>query len=224
MKIKGLSRQSKKNKLNVFSFLTFYLALMVSGCASFDAGSNVQRGRYALMRGDAKLAVSLFQRATEIDSNYTTYLGPMKEGVWTYLGRAHYDSGDYKSALKALERARVSHPEDSFAPLYLGLTLAKDGDRQRGVQELHAGLTGLNEWLDYIDRYGHDRVYWDPGDFISSRIQQNLARIDSKEFNWNEVIASAEQVGMDLENEPDEVLREKRRDQRDSSKGDDKGD
>jgi tetratricopeptide (TPR) repeat protein len=211
-------------KYPIFSFLIFNFALLLSGCASFEAGSNVQRGRYALMRGDAKLAVSLFQRATEIDSNYTMYLGPMKEGVWTYLGRAHYDSGDFKSALKALEQARTSHPDDSFAPLYLGLALAKDGDRQRGVKELHAGLTGLNSWLDYINQYSADRVYWDPGDKIGSRIKQELARIDGKEFNWNDLIAGAEQVGTDLESEPDEVRKEKRRDKSDSARGDDKGD
>lgn len=51
-----------------------------------------------------------------------------------------------------------------------------------------------------------------------------MARIDSKEFNWNDVIASAERVGMDLENEPDEVRREKRRERRDSAKSDGKGD
>ncbi len=224
MKMINLRWKIANRHLSIYSFLIFTFALVFSACTSFDAGSNVQRGRYALMRGDAKLAVSLFQRASEIDPNYVMYLGPIREGVWTYLGRAYYDSGDYKAALKTLEQARTRHPRDSFAPLYLGLALAKDGDRQRAVKEIHVGLTGLNQSLDYIDQFDADRVYWDPGNLINSKIEKNLARIDSKEFNWNEVIVSAEQVAMDIESEPDEVRREKRRDRNDSSKGDGRGD
>ena len=58
---------------------------------------------------------------------------------------------------------------------------------------------------------------------IRSGIKQELARIDSKEINWTELIANVERVGVELESEADEVRREKRREQRDSSKGDDKG-
>jgi tetratricopeptide (TPR) repeat protein len=223
MKIVRLRWQTTITKVNFLSFLIINLALFLSGCASFDAGSNVQRGRYALLRGDSKVAVNHFQRATEIDSNYIMRIGPMKEGVWTYLGRAHYASGDVKAALKALEQARTSHPDDSFAPLYLGLALAKDGDRQRGVKELHAGLTGLNNWLEYIDQYSADRAYWDPGAIIRSGIKKELARLDGKEINWPDLIAGAERVGTDLETEADEAQKEKRREARDSAKGDDKG-
>ena len=224
MKTLSLRWQTKKSKINVFSVLMFNCALFVSGCASFEAGGNVQRGRYALMRGDAKLAVDYFQRATEIDANYAMYLGPMKEGVWTYLGRAHYDNGDFKSAITALEQGRKSHPDDVFEPLYFGMALAKDGDRQRGVKEIYAGLTRMHESLEHIGRYSSDRVYWDPGDKISSQIQKDLARIDGKEFDWNDLIASAEQIGIDLEAEIDIVRREKRRDKADDARGDDKGD
>jgi len=208
----------------LFSFLIFNFALFLSGCASFEAGSNVQRGRYALLRGDSKLALSHFQRVSEIDPNYYYRIGPMKEGVWTYVGRAHYDTGDIKSAQKALEQARTSHPDDSFAPLYLGLALAKNGDRQRGVKELQAGLTGLNDWLEYIDQYSADRAYWDPGAIIRSGIKKELARIDGKEINWTDLIAGAERVGTDLETEADEAMKEKRREARDSGKNDGKGD
>ena len=212
-------------KVKIFAF-AFYLlpsVFLFSGCTSFEAGGNVQRGRYALLRGDAKSALGYFQRASEIDSNYTMRIGPMREGVWTYLGRAHYASGDFKSALKALEQARTRHPDDSFAPLYLGLALAKDGDRQRGVKELHAGLTGLNDWLEYINQYSADRAYWDPGAMIQSGIKKELARLDGKEINWNDLIAGAERIGTDLETEADEAAKEKRREQSDSARGDDKG-
>jgi tetratricopeptide (TPR) repeat protein len=103
--------------VNTFTFFLLPFALFFSGCASYDAGSNLQRGRYALMRGDSKAAVDYFQRASEIDPDSVYRIGPMKEGVWTYLGRAHYANGDAKAAQAALEQARKRHPDDSFAPL-----------------------------------------------------------------------------------------------------------
>ena len=224
MKIVRPRWQTTITKINFFLFLIFNFALFLSGCASFEAGSNVQRGRYALLRGDSKLALSHFQRVSEIDPNYYYRIGPMKEGVWTYVGRAHYDTGDVKSAQKALEQARTSHPDDSFAPLYLGLALAKNGDRQRGVKELQAGLTGLNDWLEYINQYSADRAYWDPGAIIRLGIKKELTRIEGKEINWTDLIAGAERVGTDLETEADEAMKEKRREARDSGKNDGKGD
>jgi tetratricopeptide (TPR) repeat protein len=208
----------------LFSFLILPFAFYLSACTAFDAGSNVQRGRYALLRGDSKVALQHFQRASEIDPQYFYRIGPMKEGVWTYVGRAHYSGGDYKAAQKALEFARTRHPDDSFAPLYLGLTLSKDGDRQRGAKELQTGLTGLNDWLEYIDQYTSDRAYWDPGAIIRSGIKKEIANINGKEVNWTEVIAGAERVGVDLETEADEARLQRRREQRDSAKGDGKGD
>jgi len=206
----------------MFSFFTFYLlpvALLLSSCAAWDVGSNVQRGRYTLFRGDATSAAGDFQRATEMDPNYTIGIGPMKEGVWTYLGRAQYTSGDYKSAIKSLERARTSHPNDPFAPLYLGLAQAKDGDRQSAVKELHAGLTGLNDWLAYITQYSADQDYWDPGGAIRSAIKNELARLDSKEINWTDLIASAEYIGIQVEREPEKVNFDKRQDSKNSDSG-----
>jgi len=209
----------------MFSTFTFYLlpfALFLSGCASFEAGSNLQRGRYALLRGDSKLALSHFQRTSEIDPNYYYRIGPMKEGVWTYVGRAHYTGGDMKSAQKALEQARKVHPDDSFAPVYLGLALSKEGDRQRAAKELQMGLTGLNDWFEYINRNSADKAYWDPGSDIRSGIREQLARIDSKEINWPALIADTERIGIEIENEADEVAKDKRRERRDAAKGDDK--
>ena len=50
------------------------------------------------------------------------------------------------------------------ARLYLGLTLAREGDRQRGVKEIESGMRGIHDWLDYVNRqfafsWGK---YWDP--------------------------------------------------------------
>ena len=220
MKNSNIPSQAGRRLFSAFALYLLPFAFLLSGCAAFDVGSNVQRGRYALLRGDGKIAVGDFQRATEIDTTYVYRIGPMKEGVWTYLGRAQYASGDFKSAIKTLEQARKSHPDDPFAPLYLGLALAKDGDRQRGAKELHAGLTGLYDWLEYINQYSADRAYWDPGAIIRSGIKNELARFDGKDLNWNDLIASAEYLGTEVETEAAAAAQQKYREQRDSAKGD----
>ena len=221
MKTMSLTWQARETKINLLAFFISSFALVLSGCASWEAGGKVERGRYALLRGDSQLAASYFESATKIDANYMNSLaGPINEGVWTYLGRAYYNNGDYKAALKALEQARESHPGDPFAPLYLGLALAKDGDRQRAVKEIHVGLTRLNASVEDMARNSLQRVYWDPGNRISAQIQKDLASINSKEFNWNDLIASAEQVGLEIEEEVNIVRREMRRDLSDGDDND----
>jgi tetratricopeptide (TPR) repeat protein len=210
-------------KILTFAICVLQFAIFFSGCAAFRVGGQIQPGRYALLQGDSKTAVAYFQRAAEMDPNAIARLGPIKEGVWTYLGRAHYASGDLAAARKALEQARSRHADDSFASLYLGLVLARNGDRQTGAKELRAGLAGLRDWLDYINRTDLDAAYWDPGAILRSRIQKDLTALEGKEVNWTELIASVERVGIDLESEPDEVLRQKRKERRDSARGDDRG-
>ena len=217
------TRTYDRSKILVFSICVLNLALFFSGCAAFQVGSDVQRGRYALMRGDSKVALAHFQQAAQMDPGYAYRIGPIREGVWTYVGRAEYAGGDFTAARKSLEQARSLHPDDPFAPLYLGLALSKAGDQQTAAKEIRLGLNGLNEWLEYINQYSIDKAYWDPGAIIRSEIKNGLARIEGKEINWPELVASAERVGMDVEREAEEAKREMRRDRRDSAKGDDKG-
>ena len=135
------------------------------------------------------------------------------------LGRG----GDFAAAGKALEQARTRYPDDSLAPLYLGLALSQAGDRQRGLKEIQTGLSGLGDWFEYMEYYTADGSYWDPGRIIRSRIEKDLAATQGKEINWTDLIASVEHVGMEVEREADEVRRQMRKDRRDSAKGDDKG-
>jgi tetratricopeptide (TPR) repeat protein len=217
------TRTSEKSKILAFPICVLNLALFLSGCAAFQVGSDVQQGRYALMRGDSKVALAHFQQAARADPGYFYRIGPIKEGVWTYVGRAEYAGGDFTAAQKSLEQARSRHPDDPFAPLYLGLALSRGGDQQTAAKEIRLGLNGLNDWLEYISHYSIDKAYWDPGAIIRSEIQSGLARIEGKEINWPELVASAERVGMDVEREAEEAKREMRRERRDSAKGDDRG-
>jgi tetratricopeptide (TPR) repeat protein len=217
------SRRYHKAKILGFTICVLQLALFFSGCTAFQVSGDVQRGRYALMAGDSKLALAYFQRAAEVDPGYAAKIGPVKwESVWTYMGRAQYSGGDFTAARKSLEQARSRHPADSLAPLYLGLALSKNGDRQTAAKEIRLGLTELNEWLEYINQYSIDKAYWDPGAIIRTGIRNELAAMDAKDINWTNLAANIERIGMDVEREADEAAREKRRERRDSSKGDDK--
>jgi tetratricopeptide (TPR) repeat protein len=223
--MKFLDLKSRVVKVNVFhiAFYILPLAMFLSGCTAIQASGELQPGRYALMRGDAERALAHFQRAAEIDPNAAVQHGPMKEGVWTYVGRAQYAGGDFAAAGKALEQAKTRYPDDSLAPLYLGLALSRAGDRQRGLKEIQTGLTGLGEWFEYMEYYTLYGAYWDPGRIIRSRIEKDLAATQGKEINWTDLIASVEHVGMEVEREADAVKEQLRRERRDSAKGDDRG-
>jgi tetratricopeptide (TPR) repeat protein len=223
MNIAAIKMRLVTSKALQFLVYLLPLALFFSGCASYRVAGEMQPGRYALMRGQPKVALGHFQRAADLDPNSTwRHGGLIKEGVWTYVGRAHYAAGDYPAARKALEQARSRHPDDYIAPLYLGLVASRAGDYQVGSKEIQTGLTGLGDWLDWIEYKTLDGYYWDPGRIIRSQMENDLVLLKGREVNWPQLIASVEHVGMEIEREAEEVLRQKRRDRRDSAKGDGK--
>ena len=220
--MKSANFKSLIAKIKMLHFLFYILPLvfLVSGCAAFQVGGEIQAGRRALRYGDPKIALAHFEQAARIDPNYIAAYTGLREGVWTYVGRAHYTLGKLPDARQALERAR-RHEDDNLAKLYLGLVFARDGDRDRGRREIEAGLRGLGAWLDYIDQNLEDGKYWDPARKIQGEIQRGLAMISGREINWPELIASGEWLGLELETEIDLAKRDKLQDQRDGDKDSD---
>lgn len=188
--------------------LLFSLVLL-SGCASIQTASEVQRGRYALLYGEPKVALTHFQRAAELNPEYVLNFSLLDEGVWTYIGRSYYAMGNLPEARKALERARSRYDYDHLAKLYLGLVLARDGNRERGLREIRAGLKGLNNWLDHIHFYVHDGRYWDPGGRLQKQIQRDLQMIEGQEIDWPQLFASVEWLGREFEHEVELSQRDK---------------
>src|SRR3990172_11744944 len=125
------------------------LLFFLSACA---VETKVLQGRTALLYGDPDVALASFQSAAESDPGYL-YFSVFPQGIWTYVGRANYSAGRYPEARQALERAVSLHQEDSMAKLYLGLSLARSGDRQTGLKAIEDGLRGLHEWLHYTNQY-----------------------------------------------------------------------
>jgi tetratricopeptide (TPR) repeat protein len=99
--------------------------LAVCGCATYQAAGEFTRGRLSLLRGDPNTALESFQRVASADPSYVARNGPLWESIWTYIGRAHYQSGRYADAKAALEKALAYQKDDHMARLYLGLTLAR---------------------------------------------------------------------------------------------------
>jgi tetratricopeptide (TPR) repeat protein len=183
------------------------LALLASACAS--AQGYVEAGRRDLLFGDPNRAVVNFQRAAEIAPE-RVHFSVMPEGSLTYLGRAYYQTGRLAEARRALEEAVNRYRNDPLAKLYLGLVLAREGDRVRGLRYIEDGLRGIHEFLDYVEyrrafSYGQ---FWDPSKEIRTRIRKIIDMTSSGQVDWPRLIAEAEWVGKRVEEEVDYAQRD----------------
>ena len=189
-----------------YTWLVFVAALgFVSACASFQAGSNIQSGRLAFSIGNYQMARSYFDGAAQTDPNYI-YRSDLPGGsVQSYLGRADYATERYSQARQELERALAINNEDNVARLYLGLTLARLGDRDNGLKDIQSAMQGLYDWMVYVQqhfRYSYGQ-FWDINGTIRAAIQVDLAMIASKEINWPTLLADGEWLGKKMDEEID---------------------
>ena len=201
--------QIAKSKILSIAYRLLPVAFVLSGCIAFQVAGEIQKGRMELMYGDPKVALVHFQRAAELEPDYMLNYSIFREGVWTYVGRAHYASGRLAEARQALERARARYAEDNLAKLYLGLVLGRDGNQQRGLKEIEAGLMGLADWLDYLEYYHTDGRYWDPTKKIRGESRRNLAMVKGQEVNWKDLIENVECIGKEIEQEIDRAAKDK---------------
>lgn len=185
-----------------------YLWLVLAGvnlaCTSFQVGIDVNAGRQAFLIGNYEPALAYFQSAAAKDPNYI-YGTALREGIWSYVGRAEYANDRLPQAKQALERALAANPDEPIARLYLGLTLARSGDRQMSLKEIEAGLQGIFAWLEYVTqtfRFSFGQ-YWDPNGTIRAAARRNLETIATREFDWPKMIADCEWVAKQIEAEGD---------------------
>lgn len=196
----------------IIAWLGVTVLLLITGCAAVQTGGDVVKGRGALFAGRTEEALGYFQRAAETNPDYVTGFTVFREGVWAYVGRANYELKNYAEARRALETAIARHSDDSMAHLYLGLTLAREGDRQRALKEIQTGLKGLYDWLEDVTtthRYDYGQ-FWDPTREIRSQIQAALAMTSKGEFDWSRLIAGGERIGKRMEEEIDRAAQEER--------------
>ena len=130
--------------------------------------------------------------------------------VWTYLGRAYYEVGNFPEARRALDKALSEDKDDPLARLYLGLTLLRTGEQQEGRRETEAGLGGINDLLNRLASNPSNGIYWDPTRQIRSDIQRGLSAKGTLESS--ELISVGERVGSKLDQEIDNARLDESRD------------
>jgi tetratricopeptide (TPR) repeat protein len=196
-----------KNSLALFSLFVF-----LAGCTSLLTGGDVQSGRQALLAGNNEAALGYFSSAANRDPNYIYATGSSpKQSVWSYVGRSEYLTGRFPQARQTLERALASrNTDEDIARLYLGLTLAREGDRQRGLKEIESGMRGINNFLDYINQAQRFSIgqFWDPDMDIRRAIRSDLAMISGKDLDWQRLTADTEWLGIRMEQESDLARRQ----------------
>ena len=204
------------NRLRGMLFLL--LLSLTAGCANFHVAGQVASGRDALLQENPKLALARFRTAAEMDPDFYLNWSLLQQGVWTYVGRAYYATGDTGEARKALEKATSRYSWDNMAKLYLGLVLLRENDRARGLKEMDAGLVGLYDWLNYVNMWQRpDGDYWDPGGYIRVNIDRTRALIQAKDTPMPEVIAAGEYIGWRMEKEIDLARSQQQRNRIDSA-------
>jgi tetratricopeptide (TPR) repeat protein len=184
-----------------------------SGCASLQTAGEMQSGRQALLAGNMERALPYFQEVANKNPDYIYEAVLFRESIWTYLGRSQYALGMLEPARASFERALSVYRDDNLARIYLGLTLARTGDRLPAVavKEIQAGMQGLHDWLEYMERSRPFTAYWDPLREIRSELEKNLQMIGGKDIVWDQLIASGEWIGKRMEEEIDNVRRDERR-------------
>jgi len=182
------------------------LLIFLSACTSFYAGGDVAAGRRAMLAGNNEAALAYFQSAAQIDPSYK-YGTAFQQGVWSYVGRSEYAVGRLPQARETLEKALTTNRDEDIARLYLGLTYARIGDRQRGLKEIEGGMRGINDWLEWVTeahRFSFGQ-FWDPAREIRTAIQGDLAMISGREFDWQKLITDGEWIAKRMEEETDKA-------------------
>jgi tetratricopeptide (TPR) repeat protein len=196
----------------LYGVLLVVLAFAAAGCASFQVAGQVQKGRQALLMNDTETALTYFLQAAERDPNYIYSSGNFRESIWTYVGRAQYALGRYDESRRSFERALSVYKDDAMARLYLGLTLARSRDREQGLRYIQMGLKGLSEWIEFLNGTRPYYAFWDPNGEIRKEIERTLAlTAGERTASLETVVASAEWVGRQMEEEIDKVRRDEQR-------------
>lgn len=111
--------------MKFFALAAAIAMLGIAGCASSESQSEFLSGRRALLRGEPDNALSYFDRVASSNPAFVSDSVSPRRSIWTYVGRANYNSGRYSEAKSAFEKALSYLSDDYIARLYLGLTLLR---------------------------------------------------------------------------------------------------
>jgi tetratricopeptide (TPR) repeat protein len=192
-----------------FAALLLFCSLLASCSPNFQVGGDVAQGRQAMFRGDNPSALGYFQSAAQADPTYI-FGTELREGTLSYLGRAQYLNGQLAPARDTLQKSLAAHKSDHLARLYLGLTVARQGDQQSGLRDIQAGTKGIGDFLNYITNtfsttFGQ---FWDPNRDIRKAVDNNLALMARGNIDWPTLFSSSEALALNFEQEGDRARRQ----------------
>jgi len=154
--------------------------------------------------GQPDNAINYFSLAAESTPDYkTSYV--LSESVWTYLGRAYYETGRYQESRTALDKSLAKDNNDFVARLYLGMGLVRSSDRERGLAEMKTALNEMHQWLENVTSETSEGAYWDPNRRIRKTIETSLGERSTP----IELVVMSQRIGKQLEEEIDRAERDK---------------
>ena len=182
------------------------LAILLSGCSgAFQAASAIALGRQELFQGQNGDALESFEVAARENPD-SWFDADRPEGVFSYLGRAQYLNGQYAQARQSLERDLARNEGNSLSRLYLGLTLVRLNDREKGMHDIVWGLTGIPHYINYVVNSANAkdvRRFWDRYNQIRNAVAIALKMTERADLNWNALISLSERIALAWEREPD---------------------
>jgi len=117
----------------VMRFFALTLLALVTGCG-VRVSNEASSGRAALLTGKPEEAVAHFKRGAESQPDYVIDTPPLRQSIWSYLGRAYYGTGQFSEAKSAFSRALQLDGGDFLARLYLGLISLRESTPQTAVK------------------------------------------------------------------------------------------
>jgi tetratricopeptide (TPR) repeat protein len=188
----------------IYSLGWLGVLVLFSACATFRVGTEFASGREAMFAGNYETALGYFQSVAQQDPDYA-YGGVLRQGIWSYVGRTQYLTGKWAEAQQTLEKALTQDKGKELINLYLGLTLINLGNRQKGLEDLEAGMKGVAQFINYITEVFRYNIgaFWDPGYAIRKAVAAALTMASGENIDWQRLIAEGEWIGMNFEREPD---------------------
>src|SRR5258706_3890862 len=117
----------------VMRFFALTLLALVTGCG-VRVSNEASSGRAALLTGNPEEAVAHFKRGAESQPDYVIDTPPLRQSIWSYLGRAYYGTGQCSEAKSAFSRALQLDDGDFLARLYLGLISLRESTPQTAAK------------------------------------------------------------------------------------------
>ena len=94
---------STSDPMKIDRLLIGAILLPLVACTTLELQTEFTAGRQALIRGDSTTALNYFDRVAHGDPKYGSDSPLGRESIWTYVGRAQYNSGKYNDAKEAFE-------------------------------------------------------------------------------------------------------------------------